>query len=177
MNAIKILLVHCMVFTCTAAITPAMSTEIGGGYGKEFRGNTNLDQFEAYVRVPLPFARELESGLKVSSAAEIGAAIIREAHSENDEAAKFFAMPQVIVSPHQNINCIFGLGAGFMAGNTEFTKHDLGGSFLLTSRLGIQFLLGQHWNVGYFYIHQSNAGIYEHNPGLNMHELALSYTF
>lgn len=177
MKAIKILLVHCMVFTCTAAAVPAMSTEIGVGYGKEFRGNSDLDQFEAYVRAPLSLQKEFDSGLKVSSAAEIGMAVIREAQSENDEAGRFSAMPQVIVTPHQNVNCIFGLGAGFMVGNTEFTGHDLGGSFLLTSKLGIQFLLGQHWNVGYFYVHQSNGGIYEHNAGLNMHELALSYTF
>ncbi len=177
MKAIKKILVHCLVFTCTTAAIPAMSTEIGGGYGKEFRGNSDLDQFEAYVREPLSFKREFDSGLKVSSAAEIGMSVIREAHSENDEAARFSAMPQVIVTPHPNVNCIFGLGAGFMVGNTEFTKHNLGGSFLLASKFGIQFLLGQNWNIGYFYIHQSNAGIYDYNAGLNMHELAFSYTF
>ena len=86
-------------------------------------------------------------------------------------------MPQLILSPNRKINCIFGLGTGFMLGNTEFTRHKLGGPMLFASKIGIQFMLGQHWNIGYFYFHQSNAGLYDCNASLNMHQLVFSYTF
>lgn len=96
-----------------------MSTEIGIDYGKQILDNTNLEQYEVFVREPLSFKRQTDSGLKVSSAVEIGMATIREADSENDPADRLSVMPQVILSPHQIINCFVGLGAGFMVGNTK----------------------------------------------------------
>lgn len=177
MNAKKILLIHCTLFSCTIATIPAMATEIGGDYGKEFVHNTHVEQYEVFVREPLPFSRQTDAGLKISSAVEISVATIREASSDNDPAGRFSVMPQVFLSPHQNINFFVGLGAGFMVGNTEFTDENLGGAFLFASKLGLQFLLGEHWSLGYSYYHQSNAGIYDHNIGLNLHQLAFSYSF
>lgn len=177
MKTINWLLLPCMVFCSAITAVPAISTEIGGGYGKELRGNTDLEQYEIYVREPLSYEKELDSGLKLLSAVEISMAMIRERDGDNDGTARFSAMPQVILNPHPNINCIFGLGTGFMVGETEFTKHDLGGKLFFASKVGIQFLLGQHWSAGYFYYHQSNGGIYDHNASLNMHQLALSYAF
>lgn len=177
MKAIKIFLLHCMVFSCTATAIPAMSTETGFLYGKEFWGNTNLVLFEEYVRVPLPFKKEFSPDLKLFSAVEMGMGAIKEEHSDNDPAARISVMPQIVLNPHSRISCFFGLGTGVMMGNTEFTKHNLGGDLLFASKLGVQFLLGQHWRIGYCYFHQSNAGIYEYNASLNMHQLAFSYSF
>ena len=173
----KILIACVIVATSVTTSFPAISTELGLGYGKQFLGNTEIEQYEWNVRAPLPFKWKFCSDLTVFSAVEAAMARLREAHSENDQTARFSLMPQVILNPHPNINFIIGLGTGFMVGGTEFTKHDLGGSLLFSSKVGIQYLLGQHWNVGYVYYHQSNGGIYEHNASLNMHQLALSYTF
>lgn len=177
MKSINFLLLPCMVFLSAMTAYPAFSTEIGGGYGKELRGNTDLEQYELYIREPLSYRKELDSGLKLLSAVEIGMAMIRERDGENDGTARFSAMPQVILNAHPNINCIFGLGTGFMVGETEFTDHDLGGKLFFASKVGVQFLLGQHWSAGYFYYHQSNGGIYDHNASLNMNHLVVSYSF
>jgi hypothetical protein len=75
------------------------------------------------------------------------------------------------------VNFIIGLGTGFMVGETEFTDHNLGGAFLLNSKLGVQLLLGEHWGLEYVFYHQSNAGIYNYNASLNMHQLAFAYNF
>lgn len=154
-----------------------MSRELGAAYGREFQENSDIEHYEIFFREPLPFQKELDSGLRILSAVEIGAALIRETDSDVDEAGRFSVMPQAILAPHPNVNIFLGIGTGFMVGNTTFTGHDLGGSFLFNSKIGIQFLLGQHFNIGYFYYHQSNADIYDHNQGLNMHNVLLSYSF
>jgi hypothetical protein len=177
MKANKTLFIHCALFSCMAASASAIATEIGVDYGKQFLDNTNLAQYELHIREPLSFARQFESGLKVSSAVEIGMAIVKETESDNDPAGRFSAMPQMILSPHENINFFVGIGAGFMVGNTEFTDHNLGGAALVASKVGIQFLLGGHWGLGYTYYHQSNGGIYDYNASLNMHQLAFTYAF
>lgn len=173
----KLFFMHCVVISWALTLMPVTARELGAGYGREFWENTDIEQYEIFFREPLSFAREYDSGLKILSDVEISAALIREAESDNDDGGRFSAMPRLIVNPHPNVNLFFGIGAGFMVGNTEFTKHDLGGSFLLNGKAGIQFLLGHHFNVGYYYYHQSNAGVYEHNQGLNMHSLLLSYAF
>lgn len=177
MKAIRILLIPGTVLCCTTLAMPAMSMEIGGTYGREFLNNTDVEQYELFVRAPLPYQRQTDSGLKISSAVEIGAATIRERNSDTDSAGRFSVMPQAGLSPHQNIKFFVGLGAGFMVGNTEFTEQNLGGEFLLASKLGVELLLGEHFTIGYSYYHQSNAGVYEHNSSLNMHQLALSCLF
>ncbi len=151
--------------------------EIGGTYGREFLHNTDVEQYELFVRAPLPYQKQTDSGLKIATAVEIGAATIRERSGDTDSAGRFSVMPQVSLSPHQNLNFFVGLGAGFMVGNTEFTDQNLGGEFLLASKLGLEILLGDHFKIGYSYYHQSNAGIYEYNSSLNMHQLALSCSF
>ena len=177
MKPIKFSIFHCILFFHIITPFPATSAELGFGYGKEFRNNNKLEQYEVYVREPLPFKWEFNDDFKILSAVEIGMAIIREAQSTNDEAVRISAMPEVILSPNHHVNFILGLGTGFMLGNTEFTNHDLGGAMLFDSKIGIQFMIGEHCNIGYVYFHQSNAGIYDCNAGLNVHQLTLSYTF
>ena len=178
MNTIQHIFLHSIVLSwAVLAAMPATSRELGAAYGREFQENTDIEHYEIFFREPLPFERQFESGFRVLSAVEIGAALIREAQSDTDEGGRFSVMPQLIFSPHPNVNLVAGIGVGFMVGNFEFTEHDLGGAFLFNSKLGIQFLLGQHFNIGYFYYHQSNADIYDHNQGLNMNNVLLSYTF
>lgn len=177
MKTIHTFLFYCIFCSCVITANPAMSTEVGVGFGQEFRDNTDLQQYEVFIRQPLPFKKEFDSGFQVLSAVEVGAAMLREKGGDSDEGGRILAMPQMILSPHPRVNGIIGFGAGFMFGETRFGDQDLGGDFMLASKIGIQFLLGQHWNVGYVYYHQSNGGIYEHNNGLNMHNIIFSYSF
>jgi hypothetical protein len=168
----------CLILLLSAALpAPAAAIEFGIGYGRELRGNKNLSQYEVFARQPLPFTWQLPFQVEMLSGVEIGGAMVRERHSDNDAAARFSVMPQVIFRPHRNIDFFAGLGTGIMVGNTQFTKHDLGGELLFASKVGVQFSLGSNWNLGYFFFHQSNGGIYNHNASLNMHQLELSFAF
>jgi len=154
-----------------------MSAQLGVGYGKQFRGNTDLAQYEIFWRQPLPYETTLGDTWNVSTDIELGGALIVESGSDNDGTGRFSIMPQVILSPHDMVNFVFGFGAGFMVGETEFTDHDLGGTFLLNSKVGVQLVFGKHWGLEYTFYHQSNAGIYDHNASLNMNQLAFVYNF
>lgn len=154
-----------------------MSSQLGVGYGMQFRNNHDLEQYEVFWRQPLSYKTTLGDTWNVSTDIELAAALIRESNSDNDGTGRFSIMPQVILSPHDMVNFIIGLGTGFMVGETEFTDHNLGGAFLLNSKLGVQLLLGEHWGLEYVFYHQSNAGIYNYNASLNMHQLAFAYNF
>jgi hypothetical protein len=154
-----------------------MSTQLGVGYGKQFRGNTDLAQYEIFWRQPLPYETTLGDNWNISTGIEFGAALLRESGSNNDGTGRFSIMPQVILSPHDMVNFIVGVGAGFMEGETDFTDQNLGGAFLINSKVGVQVIFGEHWGLEYTFYHQSNAGIYDHNSGLNMNLLAFVYNF
>lgn len=177
MKTITRIYLSCLVLSSAIAAVPAMAREIGVDYGREFKENNDVEQYEVYYREPLPFQREYDSGLRIASDIELAGAFLRDKENDSDEAGRFSIMPQVMFCPHPHINLLLGVGAGFMVGDTKFGNQDLGGEFLLNGKVGIAFLLGQHWSLGYFYYHQSNAGMYDNNQGLNMNSVLLSYSF
>jgi hypothetical protein len=166
-----------VVFFTVFAPFAAAATEFGTGYGRQFLGNTSLEQYEMVVREPLFSKTNLGGLLQVSSRVEFGMAVIREQGVEFSELGKFSCIPEVVFRPHNRVHSFVGLGAGFMGGEAEFTRHDLGGPFFLASKVGVRLLLGVEWGVEYVYYHQSNAGIYEHNASLNMQQLAVFCSF
>ncbi len=166
-----------LILTSATSSLAGMSAQLGGGYGKQFRSNKDLEQYEIFWRQPLPYKTTLGDYWQVTTDLELSAALLRESGSGNSDTARFSLMPQVILSPHDMVNFIIGFGAGVMTGETEFTDHNLGGPFLLASKLGVQFLFGGHWGVECLYYHQSNAGIYHYNASLNMYQVAFAYNF
>ena len=159
------------------SLVSAVSGQLGTGYGKELRGNTDLSQVELFYRMPLSYQKNLGDVWKLSTALEFGGAIIDDSESETSSTGRLSLMPQVRLSPSDAVHIIVGLGPGFMMGETDFDDHNLGGPFFLSSKVGLLFVIGQHFGVEYNYYHQSNAGIYEYNASLNMHHIALSYQF
>ncbi len=178
MNTSKILSISLLlIFLGGSSSFAEMSTQLGFGYGKDYRDDVDLAQYEVFWRQPLSYTTTLGENWNVSTGVEFGTALIRESGSDNVGTARFSVMPQVMLSPNDMVNFIVGIGPGLMIGETEFTDHDLGGFFLLNSKIGIQFLLGEHWGVECVFYHQSNAGIYDHNASLNMPQISLSYNF
>jgi hypothetical protein len=59
----------------------------------------------------------------------------------------------------------------------EFGDEELGGPFQFTSHIGLNVVFYDHYSLGYRLQHMSNAGFYDHNPGVNMHMLEVEYRF
>ncbi|MGB3210890.1 MAG: acyloxyacyl hydrolase [Desulforhopalus sp.] len=177
MKNAKILFISLGVLFISSSLSFAeMSAQLGIGYGQEFKENEDVEQYEIFWRQPLPYSTTLGDTWDVTTDIEFAAAFLRESGGDS-ETGRFSIMPQVILSPHDMFNFIVGFGAGFMEGDTEFSDQNLGGSFLFASKVGLQLLLGGHWGLEYTYYHQSNAGLYDENDGLNMHHLAIAYNF
>jgi len=160
-----------------ASVVSAASGQLGVGYGKELLGNTDISQLELFYRMPLSYQKELGDVWKLSTVLEFGGAIIDDSESETSSTGRLSLMPQMLLSPNDAVHFILGFGSGFMMGETEFDHHNLGGPFFLSSKVGVLFVIAQHFGVEYNYYHQSNAGIYDYNTSLNMHHIALSYQF
>lgn len=177
MKTIKSVFLHCLIVSSFLAAVPAKAGQFGVAYGREFKENTRLEQYEVFHRQAMPWQWKFDSGFSLSSDLELAAALIREAGGDDEVGGRFSIMPQLIVSLHPSINLLLGLGTGFMVGDTAFARQNLGGEFLLNGKVGIQVLLGEHWQIGYCYYHQSNADIYDTNQGLNINSVQLSYIF
>lgn len=59
----------------------------------------------------------------------------------------------------------------------DFTTKDFGTPFQFTSHVGVGWDCAAHVRISYRYQHMSNAGLSDHNPGLNLHVIGLSYLF
>lgn len=153
------------------------SGQLGFGYGREFRGNRELHQYELTWRQPLPWKKLVADTLPLSTAIELGMALIDERGSDESPTFRLALMPRATLEVHDNLHLFAGLGPGFMTGETEFTDHNLGGRFCINSKLGVQVLFGERLGLEYSFYHQSNAGIYDYNASLNMHHLAISFLF
>ena len=150
--------------------------DLGFGFGREFRKNNDISQFEITWRHSLPYAKH-RADWKLATTLEFGAAVIDENGPGGISTGRFSLMPQFHVGRSGIINLIIGIGPGLMVGETAFTNQNLGGPFFLSSKLGLQVLLGDGWAVEYIFYHQSNAGIYDYNASLNIHHLAVTVRF
>jgi lipid A 3-O-deacylase len=59
----------------------------------------------------------------------------------------------------------------------RFETKDLGGRFQFTDHIGLDWHFKENFDIGCRFQHMSNAGIYKHNPGLNLEMLTADYTF
>jgi hypothetical protein len=153
------------------------SGQLGFGYGRELVGNRDLHQYELAWQQPLPWEKMVTDTLPLSTAVELAMALIDERGSDESPTFRLALMPRATLEIHENLHLFAGLGLGFMAGETEFTSHNLGGPGFLSSKLGVQLMLGKRLSLEYLFYHQSNAGIYDFNASLNMHHLAISWKF
>ncbi|SMC24456.1 Lipid A 3-O-deacylase (PagL) [Desulfacinum hydrothermale DSM 13146] len=71
-------------------------------------------------------------------------------------------------TPWKRVSIVFGLRPAFLEDHV-FGRENVGGAFQFTEDLGVDLELLKGLSVGYRFQHLSNAGIYEHNPGLDFH--------
>jgi len=66
--------------------------------------------------------------------------------------------------------------AAFLAEH-ELGGTDLGGAFNIVGEIGVDLRPVPFFSMGYRFHHMSNAGIYDNNPGLNLHLVELAWRF
>ena len=69
-----------------------------------------------------------------------------------------------------------GLSGSLMSRHT-FGRTDFGMDFQFIEHAGLNWDIAAHLRLGYRFQHMSNAHLADHNPGLNLHAVAVSYVF
>ena len=59
----------------------------------------------------------------------------------------------------------------------DYGDEELGGPIQFTSHIGLAVRIYRGVDVGYRLQHMSNAGLYNRNPGLNLHMIEISWRF
>lgn len=134
----------------------------------------DFHQVEAFADWDLPWQWNLGAKCSLQTRLDLSAGWLGD---RGANAAMFTVGPLLVLS-HETFPLAAegGTSPTFLT-HTDFWAKDFSEPVQFTSYLGFYWDFAKHWRVGYRYQHMSNAGLGGHNPGLNMHALALSYRF
>ena len=138
------------------------------------RNDEDFQQYEGFVTWYLPWARQWDSGWAIGTYLETNAGVLT---GGGDSAFVGSIGPGIYIS---GLNEKFDLSLGInptIISEHNFGDENLGGPIEFTSHIGLNFNLARHLTVGYRLQHMSNAGIYNNNPGLNIHMIEVGYRF
>lgn len=148
---------------------------VGFRAGIDDGGNDeDFEQYEGFVLYDLPWSWSFAPDWSLGTYLELNAGAL---DGGGDTAFVGSIGPGLNLKAFDNRLAIWGgINPTFISEDT-FGDEDLGGSFQFTSHIGINFRPIRSLSIGYRFQHMSNAGIYSHNPGLNLHMLELAYAF
>lgn len=133
----------------------------------------DFHQAEAFLNWNLPWRRELGSWfvqLRLdSSAGWLG--------DPNNDSFVAGVGPTVLLSDKETPLSLEGGLSPTLLTRWHFDSKNFGGPVQFTSHAGLNVDVTEHFRISYRFQHMSNAGIFERNPGLNLHMLAFSYRF
>jgi hypothetical protein len=144
------------------------------GGANDNRNDEDFHQYESFMTWSLPWGRNWDSGWSLGTYLEANAGLLRG----GEESAFVGSIGPGICFTFlkEIIDISMGINPTIISKH-KFGDENLGGPIEFTSHIGINFNLGRHFTIGYRLQHMSNAVLYKHNPGLNMHMLEAGYRF
>lgn len=133
-----------------------------------------FDLYEIFGTASLPWSAKWSSGWELTTGLNINAGILRAAHDNG-----FIGSVGPILAFRKTTSRLL-LTLGFrlaLLDDYEFGDEQLGGALAFIEEVGLSYCLGWNLEAGYQFRHMSNADIYGHNPGLDLHVFELKYTF
>jgi hypothetical protein len=157
-----------------SARSEGMSLESAGvRFGFSTHGDFN--QGEALLNWNLPWHWSWQSGLRLQTKLEASAGWF-EGHYET--AALGTAGPNLLFHYKELPLSLEAGSSPTLLSRNIFGSKDIGSSFQFTTHIGLNWEIAQRLRLGYRFSHMSNAGIdSNHNDGINMHMVLLSYLF
>ena len=142
---------------------------IGAKVSQEFRA------YEVGASFNLPWLRNSAAGWKSSTRLLTSAGVL---HSANDTGATVSFTPQVVFdigSQHRIFSLDMGAGVAVLSAH-QFGTQDFGGHFQFTLTGGLSIPLNKHFELGYRYLHYSDAGLIgPDTTGADLHMIELIY--
>ena len=151
--------------------------KIGTSISRELRENRDLQLHEVFFLQPFSWPdSSISDSLKLSTQMEYSLGFLEDTSPGGDSTMRFAVMPRLLLTPSPYFDLNLGFGAGYMSGETEYPRHNLGGSFFFQSKVGISIHVTKKLSLGYLFFHQSNAGLYSYNASLNTFQMEITYT-
>jgi hypothetical protein len=136
--------------------------------------DTSFNLYEAIGSFRLPWAHTWDSGWSFISDIEMTAGILRGAQDNGFLAS---AGPAIAITiPQGWLSFALSVRVVYLD-DYQFGGENLGGNWSFVEELGVEFPIYSGFTAGYRIRHMSNAGIYDNNPGLDMHIFELRYRF
>lgn len=174
-EGVKLLFVALAIF-CFPMASPAERlglAEVGARAGMSDSNNDQyFEQYEFFTSHNLPWSWDLPGGWVFATRLNITVGALL---SSGSTAFIATAGPGLNFSWHK-FSIFAGLSPTYLS-KEKFEVEDFGGEFHFTSHVGLSYQFLKGYAAGYRIQHLSNAGIYDSNPGLNLHVLELKYVF
>jgi len=148
---------------------------IRGGMDLTDSHKSSRDHFEGYelfANYLLPLEWRGSSGLGLGTRLDTSVGALRK---DGASAIKAAFGPSVTLGMFSDrVELEIGAAAAYLSKH-EFPERNLGGPFQFVLHTGVGFLALGDLGIGYRFEHISNAFIYPHNPGVNLHVLEFNY--
>ena len=147
--------------------------------GLRYGVNDNINdedfkQYEGFSTWKLPWSRQWDSGWAIGTYLEANAGVLRGGGESGFVGS---VGPGIYFTGlKERIEIAMGINPTIISKH-KFGDENLGGPIEFTSHIGVAFKFDRQFAIGYRLQHMSNAVLYEHNPGLNMHMIEMSYRF
>ncbi len=140
----------------------------------DHRNNEDFHQYETFATWSLPWIWRSSKIWAIGTFLEVNAGILR---GSGETAFVGSIGPGIYLAGFKDkIIISIGLNPTIISKH-KFGDEDLGGPIEFTSHIGFNLNFARHFTIGYRLQHMSNAGLYDTNPGLNMHMIELGYRF
>lgn len=137
------------------------------------RNDEDFEQYEGFTTWSLPWSWQWDSGLALDTYLEANAGVLT---ADGETGFVGSVGPGLYISIYEVVGISLGINPTLISKH-DYGDEELGGAFNFTSHIGLNVVFYEHYSLGYRLQHMSNAGFYEHNPGVNMHMLAAEYRF
>jgi hypothetical protein len=154
--------------------TTSIFRNTGIRIGTDAENNANFFSYEVFATVDTDWSWNVYKQIKLNLAIETAIGGL----DGEDKTAVYGRIAPVaeIHFAESPISLVFSSGPSVHS-EDKWDNYDIGGRFQFTSSAGFRWSFDQAWELGYHFQHTSNADIYDHNPGLDMHIVSVTHIF
>jgi len=148
---------------------------LGARYGFFVNGSRgDFRQAEVYSNWKLPWTATITTNWSLGTRLDLSAGALQK-HPEIGFVGTLG--PSVVLARQGLPLALVGGVSPTLLSRNKYGETDFGEPFQFTSHLGLSWRPGSHFEITYHFQHMSNAGLSEHNTGLNLHMFGIGYRF
>lgn len=166
-----LLLTVCAPLVCRADMLGLAEIGVRGGVS-DSNSDQHFEQYEAFTSHNLPWSWSLPGNWTFEPRVNVTAGAL----TGSGGTAFVGTLGPGFAFGWKGLSLFGGVSPTYLS-KEDFAVEDFGGEFQFTSHIGLSYQFFREFAAGYRIQHMSNAGIYDSNPGLNLHMFELKYVF